>query len=166
MDWESLIKEAVELNYDSVMIDGSRLSLEENIIITRAVVKIRHSQGISVEVGLGAVMGHEKGLLSPYEELFRSGKGFTNVGEAERFVEETSVDWLSIAIGNIHGAISGMAKDKKKIEARLDIRHLQRISKRVKIPLVLHGGSGIRLEYLLEAIRNGITKINVGTVLR
>jgi len=45
------------------------------------------------------------------EELFRSGKGFTNVGEAERFVEETSVDWLSIAIGNIHGAISGMAKD-------------------------------------------------------
>ena len=148
------------------MIDGSRLSLEENIKITRAVVKIGHSQGISVEAELGAVMGHEKGPLSPYEELFRSGKGFTNVGEAERFVEETSVDWLSIAIGNIHGAISGMAKDKKKIEARLNIEHLQRISERVKIPLVLHGGSGIRLEYLLEAIKNGITKINVGTALR
>ena len=166
VDWESLIKEAVELNYDSVMIDGSRLSLEENIKITRAVVKIGHSQGISVEAELGAVIGHEKGPIFPYEELFRSGKGFTNVGEAERFVEETSVDWLSVAIGNIHGAISGMAKDKKKIEARLDIRHLQRISERVKIPLVLHGGSGIRLEYLLEAVKNGIAKVNVGTVLR
>lgn len=166
VDWESLIKEAVGLNYDSVMIDGSRLPLEENIKITQAVVKIGHSQGISVEAELGAVMGHEKGPLPPYEELFRSGKGFTNVGEAERFIEETSVDWLSIAIGNIHGAISGMAKDKKKIEARLNIEHLQRISERVKIPLVLHGGSGIRLEYLLEAFKNGITKINVGTILR
>ncbi len=104
----------MELNYDSVMIDGSRLSLEENIKITRAVAKIGHSQGISAEVELGAVMGYEKGLLSPYEELFRSGEGFTNVGEAERFVEETSVDWLSIVIGNIQGAISGVTKDKRK----------------------------------------------------
>jgi len=76
------------------------------------------------------------------------------------------VDWLSVAIGNIHGAISGVAKNKKKIEARLNIRHLQRILERVKIPLVLHSGSGIRLEYLLEAIKNGIAKINVGTALR
>lgn len=76
------------------------------------------------------------------------------------------MDWLSIAIGNIQGVISGVAKDKKKIEARLDISHLQRISERVKIPLVLHGGSEIRLEYLLEAIKDGIMKINVGTVLR
>jgi len=76
------------------------------------------------------------------------------------------VDWLSIAIGNIHGAISGMAKDKKKIEARLNIEHLERISERVKILLVLQGGSGIRLEYLLEEIKNEITKINIVTVLR
>lgn len=78
VDWESLIKEAVELNYGSVMIDDSRLPLEENIKITRAMVKIGHSQGISVEAELGAVMGHEKDPLPPYEELFRSGKGFTN----------------------------------------------------------------------------------------
>lgn len=166
VDWESFIKEAVELNYDSVMIDGSRLPLEENIKITKTVVKIGHSQGIPVEAELGAVIGHEKGPLPPYEDLFQLRKGFTNVDEVERFVEKTPVDWLSVAIGNIHGAISGVAKDKKKIEARLDIRHLQRISERVKIPLVLHGGSGIRLEYLLEAIKNGITKINVGTALR
>lgn len=78
VDWESLIKEAVELNYGSVMIDDSRLPLEENIKITRAMVKIGHSQGISVEAELGAVMGHEKDPFPPYEELFRSGKGFTN----------------------------------------------------------------------------------------
>jgi len=70
VDWESLIKEAIELNYDSVMIDGSRLSLEENIKITKTVVKIGHSKGIPVEAELGAVMGHEKDPLPPYEELF------------------------------------------------------------------------------------------------
>ena len=165
VDWESLIKEAIGARYDSVMIDGSRLSLEENIKVTKAVVEMGHSQSIPVEAELGAVMGHEKGPLPPYEELFQSGKGFTNIEEAERFVRETGVDWLSVAIGNIHGAVSGVARKKKKIEARLNIKHLQRISERVKIPLVLHGGSGIRLEYLLEAVKNGITKINVGTIL-
>lgn len=165
VDWEFLIEEALQPNYDSVMIDGSRLLLEENIKITKVVVEMGHSQDIPVEAELGAVMGHEKVPLAPYENLFQSGKGFTNVEEAERFVERTSVDRLSIAIGNIHGAISCAARNKRKIEARLDISRLQRISARVKIPLVLHGGSGIRLQYLLEAVKSGITKINVGTAL-
>ncbi len=163
--WKPLIEEAMHLRYDSVMIDGSRLTLEENVEITKAVVEIGSSHGVPVEAELGAVMGHEKDPLPPYEELFQSGKGFTNVEKAGKFVEETSVDWLSIAIGNIHGAVSGAARDKKKIKARLNIERLQRISEEVKIPLVLHGGSGIRLEYLLEAFKNGITKINVGTAL-
>ncbi len=125
-----------------------------------------HPKGILVEAELGAVFGHEKGPLPPYEELFSSGKGFTNTDEAKRFVEETGVDWLSVAVGNIHGAISGAAKDQKKVEARINIEHLNRLSQITKIPLVLHGGSGIKQESVLAAIQNGITKINVGTVLR
>jgi len=166
VDWKSLIEEALRSNYDSVMIDGSRLSLEENIKTVKAAAATAHAGGVPVEAELGAVLGHEKGPLPPYEELFRSGKGFTDIAEAERFVKETSVDWLSVAIGNIHGAISGAAKDQKKVEARLNIEHLRKISERVGIPLVLHGGSGIKLESVLESVKNGIAKINVGTALR
>jgi len=166
VDWKSLIKMGLDLEYDSVMIDGSRLPLEENIAVTREVVELAHRFGRPVEAELGAVLGHEPGPLPPYEELFRSGKGFTDPQEAERFVKETKVDWLSIAIGNVHGAISGVAKDKKKVSARLNIKHLKRISRKVGIPLVLHGGSGIKREYVLEAIKNGISKMNIGTSIR
>jgi len=121
---------------------------------------------VPVEAELGAVLGHESGPLPPYEELFSTGKGFTRVDEARHFVKETNVDWLSVAIGNIHGAISGVAKDRKKIEARLNIEHLKKIKEATNIPLVLHGGSGIKRIYLLEAIKNGITKINIGTNIR
>jgi len=71
-----------------------------------------------------------------------------------------------VAIGNIHGAISGVAKDKKKISARLNIDHLKRINRLTKIPLVLHGGSGIPKGYVMEAVKNGITKMNIGTSIR
>jgi len=166
VDWSSLIDEALRLGYHSVMIDGSRLPLEENVRVTREVVSRAHPLGVCVEAELGAVLGHESGPLPPYEEIFASGKGFTDPEDAGRFVQETGVDWLSVAIGNIHGAISGVAKDQKKVEARLNIEHLKKIVERTGIPLVLHGGSGIRKEYVLEAIRHGITKINVGTEIR
>lgn len=166
VDWRSLIDEALELGYHSVMIDGSRLPLEENIRVTKEVVSKAHALGVCVEAELGAVLGHESGPLPPYEEIFASGRGFTDPEDAGRFVQETGVDWLSVAIGNIHGAISGAAKDAKKVEARLNIEHLKRIVERTGIPLVLHGGSGIKKEYVLEAIRHGITKINVGTEIR
>lgn len=166
VDWSSLIDEALELGYHSVMIDGSRLPLEENIKVTKEVVSRAHARGVCVEAELGAVLGHESGPLPPYEEIFASGKGFTNPEDAGRFVRETGVDWLSVAIGNIHGAITGAAKDAKKVEARLNIEHLKKIVAQTGIPLVLHGGSGIKKEYVLEAIRHGITKINVGTEIR
>lgn len=165
VDWRPLITEALELGYDSVMVDGSRLELEENIAVTREVGQMAHP-GAAVEAELGAVLGHEAGPPPPYEELFASGRGFTDVEEARRFVSESGVDWLSVAIGNIHGAITGEAKDAKKVQARLNIDHLRAISDAVGIPLVLHGGSGIELEYVLRAIENGITKINVGTAVR
>ena len=166
VDWKALIQEALDLGYDSVMIDGSRLPLEENIAVTRSVVELAHARGVAVEAELGAVLGHEKGPLPPYEELFRTGRGFTRVEEAERFVRETGVDWLSVAVGNIHGAISEAARDKKKLQARIEIAHLSKLREATGLPLVLHGGSGIEKSSVLEAIKNGIAKINIGTEIR
>ena len=166
VDFEAIIAEAISLGYESVMVDGSRLGLEENIETTRKVVAMAHDVGIPVEAELGMVLGHEAGPLPPYEELFESGGGFTDPAESGRLVTETGADWLSVAIGNIHGAISGAARSQKKIEARLDIDHLDKIREATSVPLVLHGGSGIRKEYLLRAFRRGVAKINIGTALR
>lgn len=166
VDYLSIIQEAIELGYQSVMVDGSRLKLAENIEATRQVVEMAHKAGVPCEAELGAVLGHEAGPLPPYEELFESGRGFTDVKEAERFVRETGCDWLSVAIGNIHGAVSGALKDKKKVEARLNLEHLERLRQATGIPLVLHGGSGVKREYLLAAIRKGIAKVNIGTEIR
>jgi ketose-bisphosphate aldolase len=166
VDYMKLLKQALGLGFDSVMVDGSRLPLEDNIRITKNVVEIAHKKDTPVEAELGAVLGHESGPLPPYEELFESGKGFTRPEDAKRFVEETGVDWLSVAVGNIHGPITGAAKDQKKLNARLSIPHLQKIKETTGIPLVLHGGSGVQREYILEAIKNGLSKINIGTDIR
>jgi fructose/tagatose bisphosphate aldolase len=118
------------------------------------------------EAELGAVLGHETGPLPPYDELFESGRGFTSVTEAQQFVRETGCDWLSVAIGNIHGAVSGVLKDQKKVEARLNLDHLGRLREVTGVPMVLHGGSGIRRDNVLEAVKRGIAKINIGTEIR
>jgi fructose-bisphosphate aldolase class II len=166
VDYVGDIRRAIDAGYESVMVDGSRLPLDENIACTKEIVDMAHAAGIPVEAELGAVMGHESGPLPPYEELFASGKGFTDPDEAKRFVDETGVDWLSVAIGNIHGAISAAAKGKKKVAARLNIEHLDRIHKTTGIPLVLHGGTGIRKEYIMDSTKHGIAKINVATAIR
>jgi fructose/tagatose bisphosphate aldolase len=166
VDFLPIIREAIELGYPSVMIDGSRLSLDENIAVTQQVVNLAHAAGVACEAELGAVLGHEAGPIPPYDELFASGRGFTDVRQCVRFVRETRCDWLSVAIGNIHGAVSGAAKDTKKVEARLDLGHLERLRRAAGIPLVLHGGTGIRKEYLLPAIEKGIAKVNVAADIR
>jgi fructose/tagatose bisphosphate aldolase len=166
VDYLAIIQEAIDLGYQSVMVDGSRLDLEENTAVTRRVAELSHHAGIPCEAELGAVLGHEAGPLPPYEELFESGRGFTDVAEAKRFVQDTGCDWLSVAIGNIHGAVSGALKDKKKVEAKLHLGHLEKLAEATGVPLVLHGGSGVRKEYLLAAIKKGIAKVNVGTEIR
>jgi fructose-bisphosphate aldolase class II len=166
VDYLSIIQEAIELGYQSVMVDGSRLDLERNIAATKQVAKTARRADIPCEAELGAVMGHEAGPLPPYEELFESGRGFTDVREAERFVQETGCDWLSVAIGNIHGAVSGALRDRKKVEAKLNLDHLERLRQATGVPLVLHGGSGVKREYLLAAIKRGIAKVNIGTEIR
>jgi ketose-bisphosphate aldolase len=161
-----IFKEAIVLGYESVMIDGSRLPLADNIKATREVVELAHVADVPVEAELGAVLGHEAGPLPPYEELYASGKGFTDVRGAGRFVRETECDWLSVAIGNIHGAIAAGRKDQKKVEARLNLNRLEQLHSAACIPLVLHGGSGIKPDNVREAMKRGIAKINVATEIR
>ena len=166
VDFVDDISRALAAGYESVMVDGSRLGLSENIAATRRIVDLAHKHGVAVEGELGAVMGHEAGPLPPYEELFASGKGFTDPQEAARFVRETGVDWLSVAVGSIHGAISEAARRQKKVDARLNLEHLEILRQATGVPLVLHGGTGIRKEYVMQAIRHGIAKINIATATR
>ena len=164
VEYRALLEEALALGYDSVMIDASRLEFADNVRVTAEVVALAHP--VPVEAELGAVLGHEAGPLPPYEELFATGRGFTDVAQAAQFVAETGVDWLSVAIGNVHGAVQGAAKDGDKISARLSLERLKQIAARTSVPLVLHGGSELPAAAVREACRSGITKINIGTAIR
>jgi len=166
VDWKSVIAEGISEGYSSVMIDGSRLPLDENIAVTSEVVSMAHSKGVLAEAELGKVAGHESGPMPPYEELFATKRGFTDPDEAKRFVTETGVDWLSVSVGSVHGAIAEAVRDQAKPEAKLDIEHLSKLRAATGIPLVLHGGSGVLQSYVDQAIKNGIAKINVGTDIR
>jgi fructose-bisphosphate aldolase class II len=166
VDYVEHIERAIRLGYQSVMIDGSRLPLEENIAATRAVTDIAHAAGIPVEAELGAVLGHEADQSMTYHEVLRTRTGFTKPEEAHRFVTEAKCDWLSVAFGNIHGAISGAMRHEKKVAAQLDADHLQTLREATGIPLVLHGGSGIPQEHIKRAVEHGIAKMNIGTEIR
>jgi len=166
VDYMNDIKIAIQVGYQSVMIDGSRLDLQKNIAAVTEVVRYAHGKGVPVEAELGAVLGHEDGPMPSYEELFETGEGFTDVQEAKEFVKRTRVDWLSVAVGSVHGAISPSARDKRKVTARVHIGRLAELDEALGVPLVLHGGSGIALSYLHESFQHGIAKLNIGTDIR
>ena len=167
VDYLPILERAIKIGYQSIMVDGSRLPLDENIAVTKAAAMLAHASGIALEAELGAVMGHERGGISrSYDEIFEGKIGFTIPEEAARFVAGIGCDWLSVAAGSVHGAIAENLRKQKKPEARLDIEHIKALRKAAGIPLVLHGGSGIRQEYILEAIKAGVAKINVGTEIR
>ena len=165
VDYMDIIKRALDSGYQSVMVDGSRLPLDENIATTLEVATLAKTYDAAVEAELGAVSGHEgSGIGLSYEELFATKKGFTKPEEATRFAKESGCDWLSVAAGSFHGAIAASTKHLKKPNARLDIKTLSEVTG--KMPLVLHGGSGIEQDYILRAMESGIAKINVGTEIR
>ncbi|MGI6688589.1 MAG: class II fructose-bisphosphate aldolase [Christensenellales bacterium] len=167
VDYLAILSRAVAAGYQSLMVDASRLSLEGNIEATARAAELAHSAGLPIEAELGAVMGHETSQQAiPYEEIFRNKMGFTDLEEAKRFVRESRCDWLSVAVGSVHGAIAEGMLDKKKPAAKLDIAHIQALRDALNIPLVLHGGSGIEQQYIGQSIKAGITKINVGTEIR
>lgn len=168
VDFLPLLERALKGGYQSVMVDGSRLPLERNIAVTAQAAELAAKYSAGVEAELGAVSGHEgDGIGQSYEELFTTKKGFTKVEEAVRFAKESGCDWLSVAAGSFHGAIAANTKHLKKPEARLDVEHIAALYEATgNMPLVLHGGSGIKQDYILRAIENGIAKINVATEIR
>ena len=145
-DSGELVKRCLDAGFDSVMIDASEQPMEENIQITREVVKLASVYNVNVEAELGYVAKLGQSTAKT---------GFTEPEDAKRFVDETGVNTLAVAIGSVHG----FYKDTPK----LDFSRLQAIRKAVDIPLVLHGGSGIPMEQLRRAVENGICKINVAT---
>ena len=162
-----ILQRALDAGYASVMVDGSRLPLAENIAVTQQAAALAARYGAAVEAELGAVAGHEGSGIGSYEELFASRKGFTDPAEAAEFAAQSGCDWLSVAAGSFHGAIAAATRHLPKPQARLDIEHLRTLADAAgHLPLVLHGGSGIRQEYILRAVQAGVAKINVATEIR
>ena len=144
--------QALRLGFTDVMFDGSRLPIEENIAISKKVVQAAHAVGAGVEAEIGHV-----GQGSQYDSFGSQREGFTKPEDVERFVAETGVDFLAIAIGTAHGPYKG--------EPKLDYDLLAEIHRRVDIPLVMHGGSGLSDEQFQTAIKTGISKVNIFTDL-
>jgi ketose-bisphosphate aldolase len=166
VEYLPIVRRAIDAGFQSVMIDGSRLDLAANIAATAEVSDLVHAAGLACEGELGAVMGHESGPVQPYEEIFATKLGFTDLEEARQFARESRCDWMSVAVGNIHGAVAEATRHQKKPEARLDIGHIAALSGAAGLPLVLHGGSGIQIDYIRRGIKAGIAKINIGTEIR
>ena len=147
-----IIKHAYDCGFNALMIDGSSKPFEENIAFTKEATDFFHPLGIPIEAELGHVASEMK-----YEEALKVYE-YTNPDQAKRFVEETHCDFLAVAIGNIHGHYSS--------EPQIAFDILEKVRDAVKIPLVLHGGSGIGDDDIRKAISLGVTKINVHTELR
>jgi fructose-bisphosphate aldolase class II len=145
--------QAIQLNFQSVMFDGSHHPMEKNIEISRDVVKAAHAVGISVEGELGRIGGTEDDITVRDEDAF-----LTDVKDAIVYTRESGVDSLAVAIGTAHGLYKG--------EPKLNFDRLKEISEQISIPLVLHGGSGVPDAMIRKAIPLGIAKINVDTELR
>jgi len=166
VDYLAYLKRGATAGFQSLMVGASRLALDGNIAATKKAAEIAHGAGLPCEAELGAVMGHESGPMAPYEEIFATKQGFTDLDEARRFVRESACDWLSVAVGNIHGAVAENLQFQKKPEARLDIGHIKALYEATGVSLVLHGGSGVGVDYIRKGIEAGIAKINVGTEIR
>lgn len=141
-----LIRQAVDLGFDSVMYDGSKLPDAENRRTTEAVVGMCRTADVAVEAELGEVGGKD-GVHSPTAR--------TQPDEARRFVEDTGVGSLAVAVGSSHAMSSRTAS--------LDQQLIAELAEAVPVPLVLHGSSGVPDEELTQAITAGMTKINIST---
>lgn len=151
-DFEQVVK-CFRSGFTSLMYDGSKLPLEENIAMTRKVLEIARPSGVSVEAELGKIGGTEDNVSVSDKEAM-----FTDPEEARYFVEQTGVDSLAVAIGTAHGQYQG--------EPKLDFDRLEKIRALVNIPIVLHGSSGVPDEAVRHAIELGVCKVNIDTNIR
>ena len=140
-------KAAIDAGFTSVMIDGSKLPIDENIAVVKKVVDYAHARGVSVEAELGKVGGQEDNVVA--ETMY------ADKDECVRMVKETGIDFLAPALGSVHGPYHG--------EPKLGFKEMKEIAEATNIPLVLHGGSGIPNEQLRMAIDRGTAKININT---
>ncbi|MGI6319119.1 MAG: class II fructose-1,6-bisphosphate aldolase [Dethiobacteria bacterium] len=151
-DFDQVMR-CIRRGFSSVMIDGSRLPLEENISITKKVLEVARAVGVSVEAELGKIGGTEDDIsVSERDALF------TDPQEAKTFIEETGVDALAVAIGTAHGVYKG--------EPRLDFPRLKKIKELTDVPIVLHGSSGVPDDAIRKAVELGVSKINIDTDIR
>ena len=141
------VEEALRLGFNSVMYDGSKLSLAENIRNTQAVVKLAKKYQADVEAELGGIAGDEAGIASSTIE-----SKLTDIDEAVEFVEATGINSLAASIGTAHGFYTEAPK--------IDFMRIEEIHRRTGLPLVMHGGSGVSDEDYHKAINLGIRKVN------
>ena len=144
--------ECIRAGYTDVMLDTSALPFEENVRECRRVVEIAHTEGVGVEGEIGHV-----GMGEDYENISAVTADFTRPEEAARYVEQAGVDAVAVAVGTAHGHYKG--------EPKLDFERLSEIRSALEAPLVLHGGSGVSDADFREAIRRGISKVNIYTHL-
>jgi fructose-bisphosphate aldolase class II len=150
--FENVVKSIVG-GFTSVMYDCSKLSFEENVAQMRRVVAVARAVGVSVEGEIGYVGGKEPVAADSGDE-----KILTDPEEASRFAEASMVDSLAVAVGTVHGM--------RKQTAKIDLERVSAIAALVKVPLVLHGASGVPDDVFEEVIRRGIRKINIGAELQ
>ena len=147
------VMQCIGKGFTSVMIDGSKLPLEENIALTNRVLDVARPCGVTVEAELGKIGGTEDDIFVSDREAM-----YTEPEEALTFVQATGVDALAIAIGTAHGQYKG--------EPKLDLDRLAKIKDLVKIPIVLHGSSGVPDDAIRAAIERGVRKVNIDTNIR
>ena len=148
----AMAMQAFRAGYTSIMIDGSKLPLEENIDLTKSVVNVCHASNVPVEGELGKVGGKEDDLENDDDNPY------TDPQEAKELVERTGVDSLAIGIGTAHGVYKGIPKVNMEV--------LSAVRAVVDVPLVMHGTSGVPDEQVRDAVRRGICKVNYATDLR
>lgn len=144
-----MIRYAIDIGFTSVMYDGSKLPLEENIRNTIQVCEWAHKANVQVEAELGTV---------PYDELGETESRFTYPKEVELFCQQTSADWLAVSVGNVHRLLG------RKVD--VDFHVLQEIEAVCSVPFVIHGASGLQDQNFAPLRHSRVGKINVGTALR
>lgn len=143
----------VRHGFSSVMIDASKFPLDENIAFTKKVIEVAHAVGVTVEAELGKIGGTEDHITVDEKDAT-----FTDPMEAKKFVDETNVDYLAVAVGTAHGVYKG--------EPKLDFDRIKAIREVIDAPIVLHGSSGVPYDALKKAISLGVCKINIDTDIR
>lgn len=147
------VEGALQVGFTSVMYDGSKLPLAENVAATKEAVALARRYGASIEAELGRVAGREEHI-----EVAERDAALTNPEEAALFVNRTHVDALAVAVGTAHGWY--------RWEPKLDHDRIERLAEATGVPLVLHGGSGVPDGEIRQAIERGICKVNVATEVK